>query len=43
MQVKVYDAQKDPTGKWEYQLQDMDGKDVEEGKWFPETDLTNNE
>lgn len=43
MQVKIEDSMENPgTHQWEYQLKDMDGTLVDNGKWVNDSALSNN-
>jgi hypothetical protein len=43
MQVTIFAAELNKLeNKWEYQVKDLDGHEVEAGKFFRETQLSNN-
>lgn len=43
MRVVVVNSQLDDNGYWTYQLEDSTGQLIDDGKYFPEDELSNNQ
>jgi hypothetical protein len=43
MRVIIVDIKMDENGEWQYKVKDKNDELVDDGKFFPEDDLSNNE